>query len=49
MPGWLPVKHARHKIMGIKSHKNYVQGKQVNPGIFTCTSSFILDLENDVF
>lgn len=49
MPGWLPLMHARRKIMGIKSHKNYVEGKQVNPDMFTCTPSFILDLENDGF
>lgn len=48
MPGWLLLKCARCKIMGIKSHKNYVQGKKVSPGVFTCIS-FILNLENDVF
>jgi len=50
-PHWLDSELARHGIVAIKSHKKYVQGKQVIPVILTCVSFFflfILNLEGDV-
>ena len=32
---WLASELARHGIVAIKSHKKFVQGKEVIPGIFT--------------